>query len=410
MKTYGEYMDRISVETDLHCNIVRRMRSAASRPAPARRFLAVAACAVILLVAAIRHAPEPSQPALHFNQALGMADAAKRYLPGYFTQDLTAAELADLLGGLPAAWQEYQLNASAGFSGEGILDAVFVHGEDKESGRRITFVLTAPPGRIRDYIYPGPPVLSAVNGITVLAGSWANPAAPETTIYYCSFSHGGAEYYIEITGGNNARSEPETAADEIAGLAAHITAGAGADPSKIKPLSIPEWREDDLTLPQAQADPDFGLYVPGSVPAGFRFASARRSLGQSRDELSITYESGLRDIRIVIGRSCADSKERTVNLGETEKYDLALYPIPRAESVPDKLRAIVSNPVFRAEEITLAAVTARAYQISDAGDDNTACRMRFSVASGDIVASFNIKGAWPEDIFLLVKDMFDIGE
>ncbi|NLD50762.1 MAG: hypothetical protein GX660_26780, partial [Clostridiaceae bacterium] len=83
-------------------------------------------------------------------------------------------------------------------------------------------------------------------------------------------------------------------------------------------------------------------------------------------------------------------------------YDLSLYPIPRADSVPDELREIVNNPVFLIDELTLDTVRARTYEISDSGDEPGA-RMRFGVLYGDILVELSIKGATPEAMFEILQ-------
>lgn len=406
MNGYQDYMDRILVSKELHNKIMHKMITTVPRRFPVHRYLAAAACMMIVLAAAWAHLQSPAGPgktALHFNQAGKMAAADKRHIPGYFTQELSPGESAALFGDTrPLVWDNYTVNASAGFSGEGVLCEAVIICEDKNSGRRIRFFMADNLDPIHDFIYLAPPEVSDVNGTPVLAGYWTNPSRPEETIHYCSFNYGETEYYLEITGGEN---------NEIilTGLVNRITAGDRVDLSKITPDAIPEWRDEVLTLRQAQADPVFGAYVPLNVPAGFSFQTARRLIGQNQDGLNVTYENGMRYISLAIARRSEDSDARIVDLRRRETYDLALYPVPRANSVPDELRTIVANPVFLAEELTPEAVNARAYQIDDAGDDNTGFRMRFGVSFGETVVTIDVKGAWPADIFALIKDMSKAG-
>ncbi len=73
-----------------------------------------------------------------------------------------------------------------------------------------------------------------------------------------------------------------------------------------------------------------------------------------------------------------NDKARLTSVGETQNYDLALYPIPRGDSVPDELRIIVNNPIFLIEELSLGVVQTRAYEVSDAGDE-PGYRMRLNL-------------------------------
>lgn len=167
---------------------------------------------------------------------------------------------------------------------------------------------------------------------------------------------------------------------------------------KITPGFIPA----KLTLSQAQGDPDFGAYVPQHMP-GFNFESAWRIVNQQRDGLRLNYVKGMRYLTLTISRKTTDDEARIVDLSKPETYDLALYPIPRAESLPNELREIVNNPVFKAEDLSLKAVKTRAYTVNDAGDDNTGYRMNFSVLYGDVVVELNVKGGQPEDIFNILR-------
>jgi len=398
MKGYRDYMDKIAADAELHARIMGKINNPVRRRFPIQGYLAAACVVVALSIAlAYRHLPAGPHPAaLSFNRAAGAADAAKSYLPGYFTQELTRDELLGLFGGAqPLNWPEYTVEASAGFSGTGVLDTVTIICTDKTTGQRISLLLADSLSSIPDYLYPDPPVSSEVGGISVLAGCWPNPATGEAT-YYGSFTLGETAYYIESTGDEQAKAE-------LTGLVNRLAGGPAANLSQITPTAIPQWREEELTLAQAQADPEFGAYVPRRVPSGFVLQTARRSISQNRDDLSVNYENGMRYIFLTIERKSEATGALTADLRRPETYDLSLYPIPRAASVPAELRAIVDNPVFAVEDLTLEAVRARAYQIDDAGDDNTGYRMRFSVLFGAVVVEFNIKGAWPEEIFELVK-------
>jgi hypothetical protein len=85
-------------------------------------------------------------------------------------------------------------------------------------------------------------------------------------------------------------------------------------------------------------------------------------------------------------------------VADKENYDLALYPIPRAESVPKELREIVNDPIFIIDDLTLEAVKARSYEVRDTGDVSGP-RMGFSVLYGEILVKLNVKGASPEEVF-----------
>jgi hypothetical protein len=93
-----------------------------------------------------------------------------------------------------------------------------------------------------------------------------------------------------------------------------------------------------------------------------------------------------------------EDKQRLTHTEETERYDLSLYPIPRAYSVPEELREVVYNPIFYAEELSSELIWARAYKSGEQGDSN-GWRMSFSVLYGDMVVTVHSKGVDPDWIY-----------
>lgn len=161
---------------------------------------------------------------------------------------------------------------------------------------------------------------------------------------------------------------------------------------------------NELSFPAAYADPEFGSYLPRNLPFGFTFESARRVINQEQNSLNALWTKGMGYIQWRISVPRADDKIRITSIADTQNYDLSLYPIPRADSVPDALREIVNNPIFRSEDLMLNVVRTRAYEVSDAGDE-PGCRMRFGVLYGDILVEINVKGATPETMFQILEQI-----
>lgn len=429
MEHYRNYMNSISVDMTLHNKIMNRITQKPKRRCFALyRYAAVFACAVIVLIGiwTVPHLLHPSDTAspptiqskdvpniknenvpdfknkysLFFNRAEGVLSQAK-YIPGYFTKELSQEEIGILFGDV---WQtmkkNYRVSASAGFSGEGRLEGISVECEAKTTGF-ITRIQIAKGPVGMDYIYPGDVKLSEVNGTVVTAGYWNDQSADGQTLYYASFVLDGIGYYMEIRGDERAKEELTT----LVGL---IIENGAADLSKITPDSIPGWREEELTFGEAQADPDFGAYVPNKVPAGFIFESARRILNQNGDELIIRWSSGMKYLECTVAHLKEEDKVRIVDVNAPETYDLTLYSIPFAESVPEPLQDVVNNPIFRVEDLTMETVYARAHKINDAGDDNTGYKICFSVLYGDIVVRLNAKGVHPEEIYDMLKELKNV--
>ena len=171
------------------------------------------------------------------------------------------------------------------------------------------------------------------------------------------------------------------------------------DLSIIVPEEIPKLTEQTFdTLVEARAESDFGRYLPSEIPAGFGDASIYRFKFQDSNFLTAMWSRGMDDLSWVITPYTEEDAHRITSVDDKENYDLSLYPIPRADSVPDELREIVDNPIFEAEELTLEAVYCRAYKVDDAGDTD-GWRMRFSVKYGDVIVSISTKGVEPEWVY-----------
>lgn len=187
------------------------------------------------------------------------------------------------------------------------------------------------------------------------------------------------------------------------GYSFYFAHNGDSSPVKVD-TSVVESGGKDLDLTEAYADPDFGKYLPEYLPSGFAFESATRVIKQEKNSLSALWIKGMGDIHWRVSVLGEDDKARITAVAATRNYDLSLYPIPRADSVPDELRKIVNDPIFRSEEVTLEAVQERAYEVSDAGDISGP-RMRFGVLYGDILVEINVKGVTPEAVFEMLQQI-----
>ncbi len=140
----------------------------------------------------------------------------------------------------------------------------------------------------------------------------------------------------------------------------------------------------------------------------FEFEDALRYINQEQNALFITWTKGMGYINWRVSFLDDNDKTRITSVTDAHNYDLALYPIPRADSVPDELREIVDNPIFYIDELTLDVVQARTYEVADSGDEPDQ-RMRFGVLYGDILVELNIKGASPEVMFDILQQIKNSG-
>lgn len=163
-------------------------------------------------------------------------------------------------------------------------------------------------------------------------------------------------------------------------------------------------QRNEISFYDAQNDTVYGNLFLRAVPDGFQEESIIRYIHPERDSLSGLWTKGLDQLSWRVAPLREADESRLVSKSETEKYDLSLYPIPRAESVPESLREVVDNPIFDIRELTLDLVKKRSYRIQDAGDTNGE-RMHFSVRYGDAVVEVSSKGVSSEWIYEQLKEL-----
>lgn len=443
MKHYIDYMDHITADAKLHQSIMEKIENKQAPVNQNRRmmqFAATAACAAVILLslwtvpnllsnpvvgppgvdcpntpqnpavitgtpsAAPTAAPAESLPPtepdiyeLFFNRAETCYQPDRAYALGYFTLPLDEDDFSTL--NLPVTDHNRSFSGVAGFSAAGELYNVAIVCKNETSGYETAIEMERERVFV-EYLYPEPVKVLTVHGVTVEAGFWQNGGS---SMYYAFFTFGQTGYYLrveEIAG-------DERAGDELTELVSLIINRGSADLNGITPEVIPEFRNDDLTLKEARSDTSFGALVPNTVPNGFGFESAIRSIHQWNDSLNLQYAgTGRAELRVTIRRPREDDWERIIDPAKTETYDLSLYPIPRSESVPRELWQIVDHPVFRIEDLTLELVMARAYFVEEAGD-TSGDRMSFGVLYGDIVVEVTGKGAPPDEVYKMLSRMGD---
>lgn len=169
-------------------------------------------------------------------------------------------------------------------------------------------------------------------------------------------------------------------------------------PTESTAVCPPAPQRRTLTAQQARADADFGAYLC-DAPKGFAASDFLRTDTQ----LSAYYTHGYDYVEWHATRCTEADRTRIVSLDHPEDYDLSRYPIPRAQSVPADKRAVVDEPIFRADELTLEAVRARAERLNDAGD-STGERICFAVLyDGGILVRVSTKGVSTDWVYAQIK-------
>lgn len=327
-----------------------------------------------------------------FNEVVSATDAARKYVPGYFTETLSEEDIATLEPAKKWGYMEY--SGTAGFDGTGNLIEVLmdITTNIPEQPVHLNISRDASP---RYFETAGVPVLSTSDYIDYTVYQWNMPdgnvllqADAEINQYHFCFTMKTAQCLVE---------EAKNDFQMILECFTYWPEGK-PDLSVIVAENIPEFINTELTLVEAKSDSDFGKFMPKEVPSGFKNESIQRYKDQNNDYLFGLWTKGYDELRWKIAAYSEQDSNRLTGIEETRNYDLSLYPIPRADSVPDELRSIVDNPIFDIEELTIDAIYARAYKSGENGDSK-GWRMNFSVRYGDFVVYINSKGVEPEWIY-----------
>lgn len=321
-----------------------------------------------------------------------VSDSKRVQIPGYFIEELSQEEIYSLTPQARMLWME--LSGHAGFNGEGELIDLFltITTSDPESD---VSLFVSQYGTCDCIIIEQEPRVSLCGSIDYTLyqrdsqnGRTYFTAETEYDDWFWSFSMD-----VQTEKAEQAKQDFQSI---LACFSNYIDRGTNLD--SITPEYIPDYFDYQLSQAEALDDPAFGAYFPQSVPEGYAVESIHRYMDYQCNYLSGLWSRGYDDLYWYVSRISDEEKGRITAVSDTENYDLSLYPIPRADSVPEELREIVDNPIFLAEELTLEVVKARAYQIQDAGDTD-GWRMHFSVLYGDILVEIRTKGVDPEWIY-----------
>ena len=324
-----------------------------------------------------------------------LTDTGNQYIKGHFWQALTKEEVASILPGMK---ENYEISATANYQGDAKLYTIEAIIKTNTGAKG--YIQLAPGKTVLDYGFTTPPILSDVMGVSVTAGYFTG-ADNEEVIYFGSFELGEIQYYVEVSGGETEKTFFEQ-------LIGQIISGGEADVTVLDPV-IPELRDESLSIDQDYSDEAFGKYLPKKLPAGFVFDSSNRFMNQENNYLSAIWAKGHNEIWWRVSNIGEQETSRITSVEDIQNYDMARYPIPLAESVPEELREIVDNPIFRMDELTLDVVKSRAYKSKDSGDTSS-YRMRFGVLYGNVLVEINAKGVKPEELFSVLVSLKEVAE
>jgi len=333
----------------------------------------------------------------HYAKVTSISASLKADMAGYFTEELSMDELNVVLPDMITATSTDNYSGYAGFDHTGRLLNVYlnvktglpdsdVNVQIANTGFQDSFCYELDGSKVRSlcgsaefYLY----IYESTDSVSLYG------EAKRDGVYYHFVMHTTPDSL------DRAKHEFSVVLKEFSN---HGTGLKVPDLSLITPDEIPEYRNDTLSLKDAATDPDFGSYMLTDVPNGWQTESVRRYIDQNYNYLSGLWTHGYNSLSWRVSYLSNTDSSRITDAADTINYDLSLYPIPRAESVPEKLREIVDNPIFRSDELTLEVIYKRAYKINDIGDSKD-YRMHFSILYGDILVEVSTKGISPEWLY-----------
>lgn len=335
----------------------------------------------------------------NFNTVTGMLDASRHYIPGYFTEELGADEVEALEPGMRIEYMQY--SGRAGFDGDGNLIDIYLDVTTSIPDNDVS-VLISEKGITRDYVIDvAEQVISVCEKVEYKVYQWDNGNG-QVTLAADAEINGYSYAFTMQTSTQNAEQAKEDFTRVLECFAYY--ADGKPDLSAVVADEIPEWFDKTLSHQEALNDPDFGAFMLREIPSEFAAESIRRYKDQSSNYLSGLWTCGYDELRWKVYTISEADEGRLTSIADKENYDLSLYPIPRASSVPEKLREIVDNPIFAAEDLTMDAVWARAYTTGESGDSE-GWRMVFSVRYDDSIVEVRTKGVDPEWIYDQLKGL-----
>ena len=361
-----------------------------------------------------------------------VADASRIYIPGAFTVDLTKADIQTIFwgpegkpeashpkteqGDLPwmLFWDGYTVRGSALYDGQGQLRELTILGEKD----RAEFELSLCPGSLPfncGVIYAdsrNEP--SDVLGVTVAGWSRVYDRFGDGEVDYICGSEFMTANDIGVRFENrNSSMQAEYGGDEDMALGGTqlfnalfvrqaITGGLYLD-HLVNAESVPAWREEKFSaLKQARLETDFAPSLPTQAPEAYRGTEFYGRLSYQegvQNYVSVSWYYGYDTAEVQVHRDGYHSYH-LADPARPETYDLRLYTIPWSESVPREYRETVNLPAFKAEDMSLAIVEARAIE-KDTGGLN----FRFEVVHPDgTVVSYRCDRMTPQQVWELVEE------
>ena len=314
----------------------------------------------------------------YFNEATAAVDGALRQDVCLFSQELTDKELLSFTPSEKPEWMS--IEGYGLFLGNGTLRHIYLVATTTLPEVSVTISI-GEEKPFYCYVLPEEPQASYCNGVEYTLTRYTAPDGSVALFGEAKFNDCFYTFSLQGT--------PDTIAQNEADFAMILQTFAEStisleDLSAIHAREIPVIFDKPLSHKEALNLEPYGTYFLSEIPESFAEESIRHYQDQYTAYLAGLWTRGYDELSWRVSNLTEEDKHRLTHSEETDRYDLSLYPIPRADSVPEELREVVDNPIFYAEELTPELVWARAYK-SDEQGDSSGWRMSFSVLYGDVI-------------------------
>ncbi len=156
------------------------------------------------------------------------------------------------------------------------------------------------------------------------------------------------------------------------------------------------------SLEQAQKRLPWGDWLPRSAPSATTFSSG----GIDSYALSVWFlnQDYTKELRVSVYDYTEEQSVRLVDLEKPETFDLRLYEIPYADSIPEEYFDTTQNPLFRAEEITRQVLEARLLPSDEPGDEKQYYGHLGVLYPDGVVVEYGSTNVSPEELYQIIDE------
>ncbi len=171
--------------------------------------------------------------------------------------------------------------------------------------------------------------------------------------------------------------------------------------------AVMEAVSEQLDEEEVRAVEGLGEYLPAYLPEGYVFenGSGYKEEAQPR-KVTATWYKGMDYITITVVETVEQEElaTRLVDVSKPEHYDVHLYEIPYADSVPEGIRMVFDHPIFAEKDFSKDIIAARMKRVGEQGDTDT-LRGNFAVLyDSGVLVTFTGRGDI-EDIWELFQSI-----